>query len=401
MRLPFFLLLPACGATVVPLALSDAAPDTSVRVRADDVDPPDVIVDCGGSGDFDTISAAISAADDGDLIHVLPCTYRESIDFLGKALRIVATEGPEDTVVDARNGAVVRAVNGEGTGTSLEGFTLTGGGDSAEAAVYVDFASLRLEDIVLDGNGGWATIYGASADIELAGVTFTDNRPSYGISIYMSRGGLVATELALDCGSATVGVYLGHGSGMIDRSDISCRGGNATQWEHAVGHVQRSTLLGNVAIVHEDDHYDDFVNLTNTLVDGAVSVTYGSATVRNSIVTGGITFTTVYLSTTVEGSVIEGGYCGITADTTDFTVRNTLFWDNTANACGLLPDPVGTNDNLQEDPLFVDPGAGDWTLGSGSPGVDAGPDASGYADVDGSRNDIGVYGGPFSIGGGW
>ena len=49
----------------------------------------------------------------------------------------------------------------------------------------------------------------------------------------------------------------------------------------------------------------------------------------------------------------------------------------------------------------MDPGAGDWTLGSGSPGVDAGPDASGYADVDGSRNDIGVYGGPFSIGGGW
>jgi len=401
MRPSLFLLLCACGSTAVPLAPADDALDASGRAPADDADPPNAIVDCDGGGDFETITAAIAAAADGDLIHVLPCTYRESVDFDGKALRIVAAEGPAVTVIEARNSAVVRAVNGEGTGTTLEGFTLTGGGNASEAAVYVDFASLRLEDVVIDDNGGWATIYGASADLELAGVTLTDNRPTYGVNIYMSRGGLVATELALDCGSATVGVYLGHGSGMVDRSDISCRGGNATQWEHAVGHVQRSTIVGNIAIVHEDDHYDDFVNVTNSVVDGAVSVTYGSATVRNSIVTGGVTFASVYLSTTVEGSVIQGNFCGINADTTDFTIRNTLFWNNTTNTCGLLPDPVGTNGNLQEDPLFVDPAAGDWTLGSGSPGVDAGPDASGYADVDGSRNDIGVYGGPFSIGGGW
>jgi len=60
--------------------------------------------------------------------------------------------------------------------------------------------------------------------------------------------------------------------------------------------------------------------------------------------------------------------------------------------------------NIDEDPLFVAPTAGDgtgfdglaanWSLQTGSPCIDAGdPDAM-YNDLDGSRNDMGAYGGP-------
>jgi len=60
--------------------------------------------------------------------------------------------------------------------------------------------------------------------------------------------------------------------------------------------------------------------------------------------------------------------------------------------------------NIDENPLFVSPSDGDgsgydgltanWSLQTGSPCIDAGnPDAM-YNDVDGSRNDMGAYGGP-------
>ncbi len=64
--------------------------------------------------------------------------------------------------------------------------------------------------------------------------------------------------------------------------------------------------------------------------------------------------------------------------------------------------------NIDEDPLFVAPTAGDgtdyngliasWWLQTGSPCINAGnPDAM-YNDPDGSRNDMGAYGGPNSMG---
>jgi hypothetical protein len=392
------LLLAACGTDGVSLGVD---PDTHLvdpRSAADKTDPPDAIVDCEGGGDFETISDAIEAAESGDLIHVMPCTYDETIDFGGKALQIVSTSGPEDTIVNARSAAVVRATAGEGPGTSVEGFTLTGGGTSGEAAVSVDFASLRLEDVILSDNAGFSTIYGNSADIQLSGVEMMDNRASYDIAIYMSRGSLVADGLVLDCSGVGTGVYLGHGSGMIDTSNIECGRGNATHWEHAVGRVQRSELVGNVYVLSEDDHYDDFVHLTNSVIRGNVSQTYGSMWIRNSIVDGAVSFTTVYLDTKLEGNIFTGGgACAVSADTNDFTLRNNVFFDNTANVCGLLTEPVGTNGNIGDDPLLD----ADYALGAGSPAEDAGPEDGGYEDMDGSRNDIGVYGGPYAFGGGW
>ena len=64
--------------------------------------------------------------------------------------------------------------------------------------------------------------------------------------------------------------------------------------------------------------------------------------------------------------------------------------------------------NIDEDPLFVAPTTGDgadynglsasWWLQAGSPCINAGnPDAM-YNDPDGSRNDMGAYGGPNSMG---
>ena len=50
--------------------------------------------------------------------------------------------------------------------------------------------------------------------------------------------------------------------------------------------------------------------------------------------------------------------------------------------------------NINADPLFVDAENGDYHLQNSSPCIDAGnPDAQ-YNDIDGSRNNMGAYGGP-------
>ena len=54
--------------------------------------------------------------------------------------------------------------------------------------------------------------------------------------------------------------------------------------------------------------------------------------------------------------------------------------------------------NLNQPPLFIDHENGNYHLKVTSPCIDAGNPDSEYNDTDGSRNNIGAYGGP---GGNW
>lgn len=50
--------------------------------------------------------------------------------------------------------------------------------------------------------------------------------------------------------------------------------------------------------------------------------------------------------------------------------------------------------NIAADPRFVEPDADDYRLGADSPCSDAGIPDDEFRDFDGSRNDIGAFGGP-------
>ena len=55
---------------------------------------------CRAGCDYVTIQDAIDAAADGDVIDVCNGIYRESINFLGKAITVRSMNGPENTTIE-------------------------------------------------------------------------------------------------------------------------------------------------------------------------------------------------------------------------------------------------------------------------------------------------------------
>ena len=95
-------------------------------------------VSLDGTGDFENIQDAIDIAGTGDTVQVSAGTYEGAIDFSGKDIEVVGTEGPETTIIDG-DGETFWAVTfegGEGSSAVLDGFTIentTGWG-----AVHID-----------------------------------------------------------------------------------------------------------------------------------------------------------------------------------------------------------------------------------------------------------------------
>lgn len=96
-------------------------------------------------------------------------------------------------------------------------------------------------------------------------------------------------------------------------------------------------------------------------------------------------------------AVDGGGVWGASATGSDRFYN--LVWDDAGGGwAGAFSDPTGTSGNLAEDPLLVaysadgDETDDDLSLASGSPALDVGSPT--IFDVDGTRSDIGAFGGP-------
>ena len=83
--------------------------------------------------DYAAIQDAMNAAVDGDTVLVAPGTYREHLNFLGKAITVTTEQGPDVTIIDGdQAGSVVTFASGEGLASVLSGFTLQNGRGGVE-----------------------------------------------------------------------------------------------------------------------------------------------------------------------------------------------------------------------------------------------------------------------------
>ncbi len=209
--------------------------DPGVHPGAEDLPDDGFDQDCGGApgpqphvglgpGSFDTIQAALDAGEDGDIVWVGPGTYVAfNVRFGGKAVTLAGACGAERTLVDGQGqGTVFVFDQGEGSGTVLSGFTLTGGRAAGGygGGLFAEESSPVLQDLVIRGNearyGGGAALVFSSA--LLRNCAFLENQ-------------------AMDDG-------VGSGGGLFaNRSDLllsGCRFANnaAAQWGGGADHVE-------------------------------------------------------------------------------------------------------------------------------------------------------------------
>ena len=157
----------------------------------------DAVADTHYVNPGDSIQAAILAADPGDEIGVAPGFYTEAIDFSGKAVKLYSTGGPDVTIIDGTGHYhVVQCTSGEGPGTVLEGFTITGGDAKSTGlngyggGMYNDNSSPTVTNCTFTGNnahygGGMCNM---SSSPTVTNCTFTGNTASQGGGMYNTSG---------------------------------------------------------------------------------------------------------------------------------------------------------------------------------------------------------------------
>jgi hypothetical protein len=302
------------------MAISTATAQTTWYVDDDNCPGPG----SGTEGDpFCSVQDGIDGASGGDTIEVSPGTYNEAIDFLGKAITVLSSGGPEVTTMDATglNTSVVTCVSGEGRGTVLDGFTITGGtgtndyGDTFGGGMFTFAASPTVVNCKFIGNtcasGGGGGMYSNSGAPMVANCTFSGNTgtgsTAYGGGMWNNGSSPTVTNCTFSGNSA----YSGGGI----HNSVS-----------AAPTVTNCTFSGNSATI-----------------GGGMFNDNSSPTVTNCILWGdtpGEIYNAATSTPTVTYSDVQGGYAG--------------------------------EGNINADPLFANPVGGDLRLLPGSPCIDAG-----------------------------
>ena len=271
-------------------------------------------------GDYPTIQEAIDAAMNGDEVEVHPGTYNETINFLGKAIRVYSTDGPDVTIIDAQQtGSVVTCGSGEESDTVLSGFVIT------------------------NGSGFAGGMFNFATSPTVTNCTFSNNSSS-------SFGG---------------GMHNFNSSPTVTNCTF----------------VGNTAVIGGGGMYNEDGGVDTSPTVTNCMFSGneaafgggMLNWSGGDATVTNCTFSGN--------SANFGGAILLDGFnkfkpCYL-------TVTNSILWNNIPNEISTCEDSLtsvaysnvqggwrGTG-NINTDPFFVDPDSGDYHLAAGSPCIDA------------------------------
>lgn len=373
--------------------------------------------------EFETIQAAINSSESGDTILVQPGIYIENINFNAKNIvvgSLLMTTGDTSyisrTVLDGgRSGRVISFENGEDSTAYLIGFTITNGEteDFTCQAININGSGPNLLDLIVEGNGGtWGGSIigiGDGANPILRRVIVKDNYGGYSggaISIYYESEPIL--ENVIITGTRT---YEGGFGGMIVMSGSSVVIRNVEIRNNKTGGdfgiIQYDGLsignsdvfMENVIICCEGSGGLIGLNANITMINvvsadfscefGGIYCTDSNLEVINSIIKDdvGLVSSTITLSY----SDILGGTSALKAWRSDIQGLYIDYFDPP------IPDTLGTstinwlNGNIDADPSFV---SGGYQLQVGSSCIDAGHPDSEYNDPDGTRNDMGAFGGP-------
>lgn len=328
------------------------------------------------------LDAAAASGARGE-VAVAPGTYRENLVFRGARVHLVGA-GPTSTAIDGSDQleATVRFVDDEGADSGLEGFSITGGAGHdvgtgrRGGGIYIDGADPTLRDLVVRANhvdddsgyGGGISLSRSSSLLERVDVV-GNSAGYYGGGIHLSQSPATLRQVRIIDNEALYG-----GGAVIYFSEATF---DAVIWAWNDG-----TFGGGVYIQGDAPRITNAVFAANRAEEGgALGCSSGCAVVLRNV-------------SVSDNEALAGGAIFVADGAPVVAYSN--FWENGPNPFdGFMLG--GQPGNIAELPGFVstsgDPRTWDLHLQASSALIDAGD--IGLMDPDGTRADIGAYGGEY------
>lgn len=290
----------------------------------------------------ESIQAAIDRCDPGDRVFVRPGTYNEDIS-LKSDVDVIGSGHAFTTIEGTGGGDVVWAF--KVSNARLEGFTIRNSGPgSSDAGVKIYGGDLLLNNNrILDNNDG-VYVYGNSSAIIRNNIVTANGENGNG---WLNYGIIVLHATPLIANNI---VHLNIGVGMY------------IAWADSAG----TQIINNTIVENEDS--------------GIWCYQVSDVVIKNNISVANMT-----------------GFSASHSSVPLLTFNNS--WGNTgldydSQSGGSAAPGVGS---ISDDPAFATTGEALYALDEGSPCIDAGDPHPVYEDPDGTRNDMGAYGGPSGL----
>jgi predicted outer membrane repeat protein len=375
-------------------------------------------------GNYATIQGAIDAAVSGDQIEVAPGTYYEAINFNGKAVRLYSRDGSEVTTIDGTGHYhVVQCASGEGPGTILDGFTITGGNanailspaDQVGGGMYNAYSSPTVTNCTFSANfavsfGGGMYNYNSSPTV--SNCTFSSNATDY------HGGGMFNYTSSPRMNSCTFCDNRAHeGGGMsnilssfptvtnctFNKNKANGSGGGMDNGNNSSPTVANCVFRDNEARYGGGVWgYRSSPKVTNCIFSGNLATSFGGGMGNVLPCSPVVTNCTFSNNSAPLGGGIYHYDCSSTV------VNSILYGDSGGELYGVATATVTYSNvqggwpgdgNIDADPLFVNAAGRDLHLQLGSPCIDAGNNAAvststdpdGNPRIQGVAVDMGAY----------
>ena len=372
--------------------------------------------------DQPTIQTAIDAAANGDTVLVSDGTYKENINFKGKAITVTSVNGPATTTIDGGGvDSVVTFNTGEGAGSVLNGFTITNGNGFEGGGIFVSSSSTITNNVITanagcNGGGGIAVNFAAPL---VEGNTINNNAQGDcgggigggGISIGGESSGtrIIGNIISNNTwGSGGGGIALFAAGGPLIQDNIITGNNGGNQGGGLVMFNDASPqIIGNVFSHNSAFNGGGLYWLIPQSTPGILllnnTITNNSATQGSAIFTSGFDDNTSIQNNAIIGQAgVDSVFCeSFNSNTPPGFTANDIFVAGALPYGGICSDQTGLQGNVSADPLFVDTAVDNFHLQPASPAINTGNNTARIAlpatDIDGNTRvfnstvDIGAF----------